>query len=330
MKAVIPMAGYGKRLRPHTYSRPKPLINVAGQPMLKYLLDALADLDIEEYIFIVGYLGDQIEEYVTKKFSIKAKFVEQKEMIGQAHAIYLAKDYLEGPLIVLFSDTLFQTDLSTLTDFDADALIFVKEVDDPRRFGVVIEDEAGKIVQFIEKPDSMEHRNAVIGLYYIHEGQELVRAIEEQMDRKKMTRGEFFIADAFQIMIEKGLNFKTQNVDVWLDCGKPETVLETNRWLLDNGYANCKEKELNGITIIPPVFIDPEAKIEHAIIGPYATISAGCEVSFAIIRDSILDTGAQVSYTLLEDSLIGRDAFVRGAHQRLNVGDSTSIEFDSK
>lgn len=328
MKAVIPMAGYGKRLRPHTFSRPKPLINVAGQPMLKYLLDALAELDIDEYIFIVGYLGDQIEDYVRKNFNIKARFVEQTEMIGQAHAIYLAKEHLKGPLVVLFSDTLFKADLSSINRADGDALIFVKEVEDPRRFGVVIQDETGIITEFIEKPESMEHRNAVIGLYYLKEGADLISAIEEQMARKKKTKGEFFLADAYQIMIERGAIFKAQGVDFWLDCGNSKAVLETNRWLLENGYANCTEHCAKGVTVIPPVYIDPQAKIENAIIGPYATISSGCEVRCAIIQDSILDMGAQVSYTLLENSLIGRDASVRGALQRLDVGDNTSIEFE--
>ncbi len=327
MKVVIPMAGYGKRLRPLTHTRPKPLVNVAGQPMLKHLLDALDGLEIEEYIFIVGYLGDQIEEYIRSNFDFKASFVVQEELIGQAHAIYLAREYIDGEVIVLFSDTLFQADLTTINKTDADALAFVKEVEDPRRFGVVSLNEDGVVTKFVEKPDSMENRNVVIGLYYLRDGKAMIRAIETQMDRKQMTKGEFFIADAFQIMIDEGFRFKTENVSVWLDCGTPVTVRETSRWLLENGYDNSNEVSFETATIISPVNIHPDAKIDHAIIGPYTTISADCEVSFSIIRDSILDKGAVVINSLLDDSLIGRDAHVTGRYHKLNLGDSSNLNF---
>jgi len=330
MKVVIPMAGYGKRLRPHTFARPKPLINVAGQPMLKHLLDALSGLDIDEYIFIVGYLGEQIEEYVSTHFNFKARYVVQDELIGQAHAIYLARAYLQGPAIVLFADTIFQADLSVIEHTDADALAFVKQVDDPRRFGVVEVNDQNLITRFVEKPDSMDNKNVVIGLYYIRDSAHMIRAIEKQMQRKQMTKGEFYLADAYQIMIEDGARFKTANVDVWLDCGKPETVRATSRWLLDHGYDNSVEAQRDTITIIPPVYIHPSARVEHAIIGPYATISAGSEVRFSIIRDSILDEGAYVSNSLLDDSLIGREARVVGRYDKLNVGDSSTIDFGSK
>ncbi len=226
MKVVIPMAGLGTRMRPHTFSRPKPLINVAGQPMLKYLIDAFEGLDVDEYIFIVGYLGEQIEAFIRKNYDFKARFVVQEELIGQAHAIYLARDYLEGPSMVLFADTLFETDLSVIKTTGADAIAFVKEVEDPRRFGVVSLDGDGCVTRFVEKPDSMDNKNVVIGLYYIRDSEAMIRAIEIQMQRNQMTKGEFFLADAFQVMIEQGAVFRTQNVDVWLDCGKPETVLE--------------------------------------------------------------------------------------------------------
>ncbi len=330
MKVVIPMAGYGKRLRPHTFARPKPLINVAGSPMIKHLLDSLEGLDIDEYIFIVGYLGDQIQEYITSNFGFKATFVTQDELIGQAHAIYLAREHLDGPAIILFADTLFRADLTPIREARNDAVIFVKEVDDPRRFGVVVVNDEGRITNFIEKPDSTDNKNAVIGLYYIKDSARLIRAIETQMARKQMTKGEFYLADAFQIMIEDGADFRPAPVDVWLDCGKPETVRATSRWLLEHGFDNSAQVQRDSITIIPPVYIHPDARVEHAIIGPYATISAGCHVSFSIIRDSILDVGAQVVNSLLDDSLIGRDARVIGRYNKLNVGDSSTLDFGSK
>ncbi len=327
MKAVIPMAGLGTRMRPHTYSRPKPLITVAGQPMLKHLIDTLRSLNIEEYVFIVGYLGDQIEAYIRSTYDFKATFVVQEELIGQAHAVYLARQHLDGPLIVLFADTLFEADLSVIHTTDADAIAFVKEVEDPRRFGVVELDAEGRVTRFTEKPDSMENRNAVIGLYYIRDSQAMLRAIEKQMARRQMTKGEFYLADAFQVMIDDGAVFRTQRVDVWLDCGKPETVLETNRYLLEHGHDNSAEVSRPDVTIIPPVYIHPEANLQYAIIGPHATIAAGCQISNSIIRDSIVEEGARVCNAILDQSLIGREAQVVGRYFTLNVGDASSIDF---
>jgi glucose-1-phosphate thymidylyltransferase len=328
MKVVIPMAGYGTRMRPHTYSRPKPLISVAGHPMLRHLLDTLEGIEIDEYIFIVGYLGDQIEEWINENYDFKATFVVQDELIGQAHAIYLAREYLDGPCIVLFSDTLFEANVETINETDADGLVFVQEVKDPRRFGVVKLDDTGRITQFIEKPDSMELRDAVIGLYYIKDSKWMIRAIETQMARNEMTKGEFYLADAFQIMIDEGADFRVEEVDVWLDTGKPETVLQTNRWLLDHGHDNTPEVVLEEATVVPPVYIHPEAIIKHAVIGPYASVGKGCQVEHSIILNSIIDNGAVVKNVMLEESLIGRDAHVEGRYVALNVGDSSSVNFN--
>jgi glucose-1-phosphate thymidylyltransferase len=328
MKVVIPMAGYGTRMRPHTYSRPKPLISVAGYPMLRHLIDTLEGIEIDEYIFIVGYLGDQIEAWINENYDFKATFVVQEELIGQAHAIYLAREYLDGPCIVLFSDTLFEADVKSINETDADGLVFVQEVKDPRRFGVVKLDDAGHITQFIEKPDSMELRDAVIGLYYVKDSKWMIRAIETQMARNAMTKGEFYLADAFQIMIDEGADFRVEEVDVWLDTGKPETVLQTNRWLLDHGHDNTPEVTLEGATVVPPVYIHPEANIKHAVIGPYASVGKGCQVENSIIINSIIDNGAVVKNVMLEESLIGRDAHVEGRYAALNVGDSSSVNFN--
>ncbi len=327
MKVIIPMAGYGKRLRPHTFSRPKPLLNIAGQPMLKYLIDALDGLDIDEYIFVVGYLGDQIEQWVRENYNIQATFVVQEELIGQAHAIHLARQHLQGPVIVLFSDTLFEADMSVIHTTSADAIAFVREVDDPRRFGVVEVNAQGRVTRFIEKPDNMDLKNAVIGLYYLRDAGAMIRAIETQMARKHMTKGEFYLADAFQIMIEGGADFRTQPVDVWLDCGKPETVLATNRYLLEHGYDNSDQVSQKDVSIIPPVYIHPDARLEHAIIGPNVTVSAGCDISYSIIKNTIIDPGAHVHRVILDDSLIGGDAQVMGRYFTLNVGDSSSVDF---
>jgi len=327
MKVIIPMAGFGKRLRPHTFSRPKPLINVAGEPMLKHVLDSLDGVKVDEYIFIVGYLGDQIEQYVRENYQVKATFVEQKEMIGQAHAIYLTREHLNGPVIVLFADTLFEADLGIINTTGADAVAFVRQVEDPRRFGVVELGPDGRVTRFIEKPSSMENRNVVIGLYYIRDSAHMLRAIEQQMARKTMTKDEYFIADAFQIMVDEGAVFHTQPVTNWLDCGTPGTVLETNRYLLDHGHDNSAQIELSGVMIVPPVNIHPTAQIVNSVIGPHTTVAAGCHIEHSIIRDSIIDSGAEVVSSLLGQSLIGRDAIVAGRYRILNVGDESSVGF---
>ncbi len=327
MKVIIPMAGYGTRMRPHTYSRPKPLIAVAGHPMLKYLLDSLQELDIDEYIFIVGYLGEQIEAWIRENYTFKSTFVVQDELIGQADAIYRAREHLNGPAVILFSDTLFDADLSTLNQTDADGVVFVKEVEDPRRFGVVELDEQGRVTRFVEKPDSMENRNALIGLYYVRDSQAMIRAIETQMARKQMTKGEFYIADAFQIMIDEGADFRIAQVETWLDTGKPETVLETNRWLLSNGSDNSSEIQATDFTVIPPVFIHPTAQIRHAVIGPYTSVGAGCKVEYSVVENSIIDEHATVTHMVLTGSLIGREATAAGRPFSLNVGDTSTVDF---
>jgi glucose-1-phosphate thymidylyltransferase len=329
MKVIIPLAGFGTRLRPHTYTKPKPLINVAGKPVLGHLLDKIAGLDISEYIFIVGYLGEQVEDYVNKEYKLNAKFVEQKELLGQAHAIWLAREFLDDePVFILFVDTLFETDMSVLQTTDADAVIFVKEVEDPRSFGVVTLDKDDYITGFVEKPTSMENRLAVVGLYYFKSGKDLIGAIQEQMDSKAMQNKEYFLAAAMDIMVKSGCKFRTQQVSVWLDCGKPETVLETNRYLLEHSRDNSAEfGDHPGVIVIPPVNIHPTANVSHSVIGPNVTIAANCTIESCILRDTIIDEGATCSNTLLDQSLVGRNAKVEGRYRSVNVGDSSAIGF---
>jgi glucose-1-phosphate thymidylyltransferase len=327
MKVVIPLAGFGTRLRPHTYTKPKPLINVAGKPVLGHLLDKLADLNVDEYIFIVGYLGEQVEEYVNKEYKLNARFVEQKELLGQAHAIHLAREYLDdSPALVVFVDTLFEADIQQLATTDVDGLIYVKEVPDPRSFGVVTLDKDEYITGFIEKPDSMDNRLAVIGMYYFKNGKKLINAIQELMDRKIMTKNEYFLADAMDIMVKQGQKFRTAPVSVWLDCGKPDTVLETNRYLLEHGHDNSKDiKSRSDVIIVPPVHIHPTAELDCAVIGPHVTIGANCTVSNSVLRDTIMDDGATCKDILLKQSLVGRNARVEGSYRTINVGDSSAI-----
>ncbi len=326
MKVIIPLAGFGTRLRPHTYSKPKPLVHVAGKPVLGHILDKLTGLDLEEVIFIVGYLGEQIKEYVDTHYRFVARYVEQKELLGQAHAIWLAREHAQGEVFIIFVDTIFETDLLAARAMDADGVLYVKEVEDPRRFGVAVV-ENGRIVRLVEKPTTDEHRLAVIGVYYIRDSQWLIRAIDELMARGIQTGGEYYLADALQLMIDQGARLVPQEVEVWEDCGKPETVLHTNRYLLSKLQDNGQKAKLVNSMVIPPVYIAPTARVENSVIGPYATIADHAYVCNALIRDSIIDEGAQICNTMLEGSLIGKNALVRGRYHRLNVGDSSQVDF---
>lgn len=326
MKVIIPMAGLGTRMRPHTFSHPKPLVNVAGQPMLTYLIDLFDGIAVDEWIFIVGYLGEQIKAFVDETYDLNATYVVQDELIGQAHAIHLAKEHLDGPCFVLFSDTLFEADLSTIMSTTADAIAFVKEVEDPRRFGVVELDDDGIVTRFIEKPDNTEIKNAVIGLYYLKDGGAMISAIEKQMERNNMTKGEFYLADAFQIMIEEGAVFRTQDVEVWLDCGKPETVLETNRYALERWRDNSDAARREGVTIISPVYIDPAATVERSVVGPHVAISKGAIVRGCVITNSIVDNHARIENMVIADSLIGKRTTVTRRAATFNLGEETSAD----
>lgn len=324
MKVIIPTAGLGSRLRPHTYSKPKPLVSVAGKPVLGHILDTLSQIKIEELIFITGYLGDQIEEYVRANCTVPARFIEQTELKGQAHAVYLANEAVDGPTIILYVDTIFDADLTKLETLDADGAIYVREVEDPRRFGVTFV-ENDRITKLVEKPDTDISRLAMIGLYYVRDARRLMQAIELMMERNIQTKGEYYLTDAFQLMIEDGAHFIAEPVAAWEDCGTPGTVLQTNRYMLNNGHAHVGTTE--GSVIIPPVYIDDSAKITNSIIGPYASIAAGAVVRDSIVRDSIINQHAVITTATIQNSLIGDNAIVEGDFRELNVGDASEIRF---
>jgi glucose-1-phosphate thymidylyltransferase len=328
MKVIIPLAGFGTRLRPLTYTRPKPLLNVAGKAVLGHVLDTLQGLEVDEVVIIVGYLGDQIREYVKAHYDYPTRFVEQKELLGQAHALWLAREGIEGPVLIIFVDTLYEADLSELASTTADGIIYAKEVEDPRRFGVVrVVGADHRIMQLIEKPAGFEDRLAVIGLYYVKDGAWLMRAVDELLQRQQMTKGEYYLADALQLMIDGGAYLMAREVSVWEDCGKPETVLSTNRYLLSHGHSNCSEGPA-GSVIVPPVNLGTGVVLDQAIVGPYATVADGAVIRRSAISDSIVGKGALVENTILSNSLIGDDAVVRGRPRKLNVGDSSQIDIE--
>jgi glucose-1-phosphate thymidylyltransferase len=324
------MAGLGKRLRPHTWSKPKQLVNVAGKAVLDHVIDSLSSLpdpsDIE-LINIVGYLGEQIEEYVRERYPwIKSHYVVQENPRGQSHAIKLAERYLYGPMLMVFADTLIKTDLAFLANETAEAIAWVKPVPDPRRFGVAVNGADGWVTRLIEKPDDFSNNLAVVGFYYFKEARELISAIDEQMAHNIQLNGEFFLADAINIMLDHGLKMRTQAVDVWLDAGTPETLLETNRYLLQNGCDNSAEAmKRPNVVIIPPVFIHPTATVEESILGPNVSLGPGCRVQQSIIRESILEDEAQATGIILENSLVGRRAHLMRRAGVVNAGDNTEV-----
>lgn len=330
LKIVIPMAGLGTRLRPQTWSKPKQLVGVAGKTVLDHVLDTLSTLpdpDDIELVNIVGYLGGQIEAHIQNHYPhLTSHYVVQQDPRGQSHAIYLARQYLSGPMLVIFADTLIETDLSFLADEPADAVAWVKTVPDPRRFGVTEVGEDGWVTRLVEKPQSMENNLAVVGFYYFNDAEDLISAIEKQMQRDTQIKGEYYLADAVNIMLERGLKMKTKEVSVWLDAGTPESLLETNRYLLENGLNNNSEAaKRSGLVVIPPVFIHPSAVVQASIIGPHTSLGAGCQVLSSIIRDSILEDGAQVTDVILESSLVGRKALIRRRAGIINAGDQSIV-----
>lgn len=337
LKIVIPMAGWGTRMRPHTWSKPKPLVNVAGKTSLEHLLDmfkSLPEPENSEYIFIVGpFLGEaQIPPFIKANYpNMKAHYVVQHEMKGQSHALSLAREYLHGPMIVCFSDTLMETDFSFLDKEEADGVAWIMPVEDPRRFGVAEEGTDGFVKRFIEKPQSIDNNLVVVGCYYFKSAERLLAAIDDQMQRGVMLKNEYFLTDAISIMIEGGAKIRTKKISTWLDTGTIEATLDTNRILLDRGADNSSEAgNRTTVKIEAPVFIHPTAQVEAAVIGPYVSIGANCKIHSAVIQDSIIEEGTQITRAALKRSLIGRNCRVEGQvnpseASSLNIGDNSEV-----
>jgi len=325
VRAVIPVAGFGKRLKPHTYSMPKVLLTVGDKPILGHILEKLIQENILNATLITGHLGEKIIEYVKKEFpQINAEFVEQEEMLGLGHAIYSATNtFGQEDIFIILGDTIFDVNLNEVFNNNTSA-IGVKNVEDPSRFGVAVM-ENGFVKKLIEKPSRPISKMALVGLYYIKNSDLLKESLEELIKHEIKTRGEYQLTDALQLMINKGEKITTFKVDGWYDCGKPETLLSTNRFLLKkNHYVNKTEN----IVVIPPVFIADGAHVENSVIGPFTTISQNCIVRNSIIKNSIINPGAHVESSLLENSIIGSNSLIRGNFKRLNAGDSSELEFD--
>ncbi|HQV92860.1 MAG TPA: sugar phosphate nucleotidyltransferase [Anaerolineales bacterium] len=338
-KIVIPTAGWGTRMRPHTLSKPKPLVSVAGKTALEHLMDMFKTMpnpENLEYVFIVGpFLGElQLPAFIKEKYpQIKAHFVVQHEMKGQSHALWLAREYLHGPMQMVFSDTLIETDFSFLAHEKADSVAWVMPVPDPRRFGVAEVGKDGYVTRFIEKPQTMENNLVIAGCYYFKEGRDLVAAIEEQFNRKVTLKNEFFLADAMTIMIERGTKIRVHEINTWLDTGTIEATLDTNKVLLDKMGGNTGKQvdtyTSRHVQVIEPSFIDPSAEISNSTIGPHASIGADCKIENSTITESIVEAGSEIKDAALSRSMVGRQAQVRGRGDghvvQLNVGDNSYV-----
>jgi glucose-1-phosphate thymidylyltransferase len=325
MHAIIPTAGFGTRLRPHTYSLPKVLLNVAGKPILAHILDTLIEAGVTSATIVIGYLGAAIEEYVRGRYpNFEVNFVQQPKLHGLGHSIWVARENIpaDAPLFIVLGDTIFDVDLKAVFEMKTSA-IGVFHVDDPRRFGVV-ESEGGFVTKLVEKPEHPKTNLMIAGLYFFRNPALFRSCLDELIASKSRTKNEYQLTDALQMMVERGEKFATFPLQGWFDCGKPETLLSSNRALLDK---KSQSRKLPQTIIMEPVFIAETADVEGCVIGPYATIGAGAKIRNAIVCNSIIGDGAEIESVLLESSLIGNNAVVRGAFQHLNVGDSSEAGY---
>jgi glucose-1-phosphate thymidylyltransferase len=330
MKVLIPVAGAGTRLRPHTYTQPKPLMPVAGKPILAHIIDELVEAGFQEFVFIIGYLGEKIKSYIETHYkNLTCEFVVQEDRHGLGHAIWMAQNVIknEKELFIVLGDTVFDTDLQPILQSNTTCL-GVKEVHDPREFGVVVLDEKGFVKKVIEKPKIPHSNLALVGLYKILEINALLRALMYNIENNILTNGEFQLADALQRMVEQGIKITTVSVNNWFDCGKKDILLETNRTLLaKNNIYDVDLPTFDNTIIIHPVSIGENCIIEDSIIGPYVAIGDNTTIHASIIQDSIIGSFSQLKEIILNKSVVGSDTSIRGIKRSLNIGDNTEIDF---
>jgi glucose-1-phosphate thymidylyltransferase len=324
MKVIIPLAGKGTRLRPHTHVTPKPLLEVAGKPVMSYILDDLERLGgIDQIIYITGHLKDRVEEYVKEHYDFPSVFVEQVVQNGTASAVELARPYVDEPVLIIFVDTIFDADLSVINSTDADGIIWVKEVEDYQRFGVVVTDDDGNMTRIVEKPTTPISKRANIGLYYIRNWKLLYEGIQHVM-KQPPNKGEYYLTDAFQYMIDQGARIKVIDVAGWYDAGKLDTLLETNQVMLRKGRA-VRPVVSGNSRIFDPVYIHHDVVLDHSTVGPNVSIGAGTVVKNSEIRDSIVGERSTITGSALRDSMVGDDVVLEGVKGSVTVGDDSEI-----
>jgi glucose-1-phosphate thymidylyltransferase len=327
MKAIIPVAGAGTKLRPHTYTQPKALIPLAGKTILNIIVEQLAEAGVTEFIFIIGYLGEKIQDYVTKNFTgLNCHFVTQNDRHGTGHAVRLTKDLVgDDEVIIILGDTIAEFDMKEVLD-STHSMLGIKKVDDPRNFGVAEIDEEGRVIRVIEKPAIPKSNMALVGIYKIKETKLLFSCLDDLVDTREDFQ-DFNLTDALECMIQKGGEFKSFKVSNWFDCGKKETLLESNAIMLKKFGGNVFESNpFQNTIIIPPVSIADGCVIKNSVIGPNVAIGEHTSINHGIIKDSIIGSYSNLVEIVLYNSLIGNDAEVKGVSRNLNIGDNTAID----
>lgn len=320
MQVIIPLAGKGTRLRPHTHLVPKPLLKVAGRPVMDWVMDRLEGLDVTELIFITGHLKEQVEAFARARYRTPSRFIEQKVQDGTAGAVNLARPHVNGPVLIIFVDTVFEADLTLINRTNADGIIWAKEVEDYQRFGVVVTDADGYMTRIVEKPSTPISKLANIGLYYIRSVDSLWQGIDHVLG-SPANKGEWYLTDAFQWMIEHGKRILTAEVGGWYDCGKLDTLLETNEILLRKGAA--RSSSFPGVTIHDPVYIEDGVTIERSEIGPNVSLEAGTRVTDSRLRHTIVGQGSKLNQVQLEGSLLGNRVVLEGFKGSSTLGDDS-------
>jgi glucose-1-phosphate thymidylyltransferase len=325
VQVVIPLAGKGTRLRPHTHLVPKPLLKVAGRPVMDWVMDRLDGLDVTELIFITGHLKDQVEAYARARYAFPLRFIEQRVQNGTAGAVHLARPHVREPVLIIFVDTVFDADLTLVRRVDADGIIWAKEVEDYQRFGVVVTDPQGYMTRIVEKPSEPISRLANIGLYYVRDTDALWRGVDHVL-ASPPSRGEYFLTDAFQHMIEHGRRILTAEVAGWYDCGTLEAMLETNRILLERRPA--PRVEMPGVTIREPVYLEDGVAIERSVIGPNVSIERGTWVRDSEIAHAIIGPDCVIERARLHHAMLGAHVRVRDFAGSGSLGDHSECAGD--
>ena len=322
MQVIIPLAGKGTRLRPHTHLIPKPMLKVGGRPVMDWVMDRMPGLNVTELIFITGHLKEQVEAYSRSRYGIPARFIEQKVQDGTAGAINLARPYVKEPILIIFVDTVFEADLTLINRTDADGIIWAKEVEDYQRFGVVVTDKDGYMTKIVEKPSTPISKLANIGLYYIRDVETLWKGIDHTLAAPP-NKGEFFLTDAFQYMIEQGRKILTAEVAGWYDCGKLDTLLETNEILLRKGAA--RRRDFPGVTIHDPVYIEDGVTIAKSEIGPNVSLEKGATVEGSKLAHTLVGAGSVIKNSNLHHSMLGDRVSVSGFTGTTSLGDDSEL-----
>jgi glucose-1-phosphate thymidylyltransferase len=329
MKVIIPLAGKGTRLRPHTHITPKPMLKIAGKPVIDYVMEDLQRLgNVEQVVYITGHLKDKVEAYARTKYPFDSVFIEQKVQDGTAGAVGLARPYVDQPVFIIFVDTIFDADLSVVNRTDADGIIWVKTVDDYQRFGVVVTDADGNMTRIVEKPTTPISKRANIGLYYIRNWKLLYEGIDWTL-RQPKNKGEFYLTDAFQYMIDHGARIKVIDVEGWYDAGEQGTLLDTNRTMMEKGRARKPSKLPAGVRVIDPVYIEDDVALSGSTIGPNVSLAAGSRVEGSQLRDTIVGTGSTITNSSLDRSIVGDGAVIDGVRGQVNVSDHSTVKIST-